>query len=101
MFLKLEKKELREIASLIAGTVPDYMNYGKVRYTLTDDIDVVVEYRVFTEEYREDDYFNGTGAWVTTSAEVIIEELYLEGLEMEVDYDEWYLVEIAQNQMVA
>lgn len=37
---------------------------------------------VETDSYQEDDYYNGTGAWVTTYASVVISSLEL------VSYDE-------------
>lgn len=37
-----------------------------------DDIYVEAEGYVHSEGYREDDYFNGTGAWVETKREQIV-----------------------------
>lgn len=52
---------------------------------------VTVRGRYWTDGYCEDDYYNGTGAWVATDASVAIDEVEaydMDGEEAALDIDE-------------
>lgn len=63
-----------------------------------DDLFIEVSGRYWTESYCEDDYFNGTGAWITTDATVYIEKLNVyneDGDKIEIAIDE----RLVQNEL--
>ena len=65
---------------------------------------VVVDGSFEIDGYCEDDYFNGTGAWVTTYVSVCIDsvEAYDEdGNEVEVTCDLTEIERYAENELVA
>ena len=96
MKIVLENKDIKEIASLIAS---DQKDRGSVLYC-AGGLEITVEYTTFIEGYMENDYFNGTGAYVVTSAEVVIDDIYSDA-EVEVECDEKLLVQYAEDYIAA
>lgn len=86
--MKLTSKDYIEIAEQIeAGT--GYVEYEKDNETIS------FEYEYETEGYVEDDYYNGTGAFIETSRELYvtnIESWDEEGDETENDFDQDKLI---------
>lgn len=62
------------IAAAIVESIES--NGGKFSLEVEIDANTVVEVsgRYELDGYREDDYFNGTGAWVTTYVSVVVED---------------------------
>lgn len=62
------------IAAAIAESIES--NGGSFALEVEIDGNTVVEVsgRCELDGYREDDYFNGTGAWVTTYVSVVVED---------------------------
>lgn len=96
MRIQLDETDIKAIAGLIAS---DMQESGTVRYT-SHEIEITVDYFLFTEGYREDDYFNGTGAYIVTSAEVVIRTVESDN-GMEVDFDEDKLCHLAEMEIAA
>jgi hypothetical protein len=80
MTLKLDTYDYEQIARLVAQ---EKEGRGVVYYS---DLDIEVTYFAETSGYVEDDYFNGTGAWVTTSTHVDI--ISIECGDVSVEYDD-------------
>lgn len=80
MTLKLDTYDYEQIARLVAQ---EKEGRGVIHYS---DWDVEVVYYTETSGYIEDDYFNGTGAWVTTSTHVDI--ISIECGDISVEYDD-------------
>ena len=83
--------DLREMAEVIAELCCD--NEGRIHYEEENGdvmyIEVCGSYSL--EEYQENDYFNGTGAWVCTDADVKIDSIIYcdeEGNELDLPFDE-------------
>lgn len=91
----------------IATAIYDEVNgSGAGRFSVEVEIDenTVVEVSGHSEieGYCEDDYFNGTGAWVTTYAAVSIDtlEAYNEdGEPVEIDCDTWEIERAAADAL--
>lgn len=71
MKIKLEKEDYKVIAQAIVDCPLDCTT----EYVEINGIEFEVIFSKYTDGYIEDDYFNGTGAWVTTMAEVTIENI--------------------------
>lgn len=67
MYIQLEQKDYDAIAEMIAMATDE----NSIFY---DDI-IQVCYSVEVDGYREDDYYDGTGAYVTTSVDVNISDV--------------------------
>jgi hypothetical protein len=74
MYIQLEQKDYDAIAEMIAMATGD----NSIFY---DDI-IEVCYTVEGEGYREDDYYDGTGAYITTSIDVNISDVKCDFLDV-------------------
>lgn len=79
MYIQLEQKDYDAIAEMIAMATDE----NSIFY---DDI-IQVCYSVEGEGYREDDYFDGTGAYITTSIDVDLKEVKCDGIEVRYNHD--------------
>ena len=82
--MKLNDNDYREIASRIeeGSDTIEYEKDGELLH---------IDYTFEVEGYREDDYYNGTGAFVETSRNLIIENVKavdIDGNTKNVDMDE-------------
>ena len=88
----------RDIAQLCdedRGTFSAELRYG--------DVYVLVRGEYSKEEYQEDDYYFGTGNWVTTDARVNIEDLVFcdeEGEDIDLDISFIELEELIENELI-
>lgn len=96
MKIVLDNRDLCAIAGLIAA---DRNERGTVVYD-AGGVEITVEYSSVIDGYMENDYFNGTGAYIVTSAEVYIDDVYAD-VEAEVEYDERELVRFAELELAA
>lgn len=66
------------INDTIAAAIAESIESNEGRFSLEVEVDdntvVEVSGRYEMDGYREDDYFNGTGAWVTTYVSVVVED---------------------------
>ena len=66
------------INETIAAAIAESIESNEGRFSLEVEIDgntiVEVSGRYEMDGYREDDYYNGTGAWVTTYVSVVVED---------------------------
>lgn len=91
---------MKAINETIANAVYNAIDSNNGTFSVEVEVNntlVVVDGRFEIDGYCEDDYFNGTGAWVTTYVSVCIDsvEAYDEdGNEVDVDCD---LTEIERN----
>lgn len=76
MYIKLEQEDYDAIAELIADQDD---SCDSVSYS---DLDIMVYFSKYTTSHREDDYNEGTGAWVTDSVDFELDELECEGLSL-------------------
>lgn len=82
MTLTLSHKDNEMIAQEIAS-------YENGKHTLYySDFEIQVNFRCEVSGYTENDYFNGTGAWVATSAEVTIISIECGDIEVDCDTNE-------------
>ena len=92
MTLKLEHTDCEKIAQEIAG-------YEDGRHTLYySDLCIEVNFRCEVSGYKNDDYFTGTGEWITTSAEVII--ISVNCGEVDVDCDTSEIERLAVRELM-
>ena len=75
---------------------------GSVEYEKDGEL-LCFDYDVEINGYREDDYFNGTGAWVTTDACVGVINVHCydeDGEEVdECNFDEYHLCEMLEKEL--
>lgn len=71
-------KIMTTINETIAAAIVESIKSNEGRFSLEVEIDgntvVEVSGRYEMDGYCEDDYFNGTGAWVTTYVSVVVED---------------------------
>lgn len=77
MYIKLEQYDYDAIAEIIAEQEDTYN--GVISYS---DLSIEIDYSKQVCSHREDDYYNGTGAWVTDSVEFSLGEVKCEGIEV-------------------
>lgn len=103
-------KKLNDIENKIAEAISKELDFGNADnepfYTEVEVGDFLIEVRghYWTESYCEDDYYNGTGGWITTDASVLIDELnaYNEnGDEVELNINESLVCEELENELKA
>jgi len=69
----------------------------------TGDLFIEVSGHYWTEGYCEDDYYDGTGAWVATDATVSIDYIKAyneDGDRIELDIDEFLIVEAVEKELI-
>lgn len=91
MYIVLEQKEYQKIAQAIADANED-------RGTICVEIDGFefdVKFEKSVKMYNEDDYRNGTGAWVVSSADVSVK--HIKHGDVIVDYNRYDIEGIAEN----
>lgn len=94
---------LEELTAIIAEQCSD--SDGDIHYEeeCEDGTTIEVCGRYSLVRYMEDDYLNGTGAWICTNAEVEITELLYcdsEGNKLELPYGEWELRDEIINKLI-
>ena len=77
MYIKLEQYDYDAIAEIIAEQDDTYS--GVISYS---DLYIEIEYTKFVSCHQEDDYYNGTGGWVTDSVEFGLGDVKCEGVEV-------------------
>lgn len=77
MYIVLKSEECKKIAKAIFEQNSDTR---EVVVTIAN-LNLVVNYSLEIDGYYEDDYFNGTGAWVTTSVDFTLHDVKVEGCE--------------------
>ena len=78
MYIELEEKDYREIAQMIADSD---INSGS-EYVNIDGLEFEVQFTKDVEGYYEDNYDNGTGAWVCTDAVVHVYDVSCENVKV-------------------
>lgn len=68
-----------------------------------DGEELEIRYECEEDSYQEDDYLNGTGAWVTTAVNLRVLNVSCtneDGDEVDNDFDEWKLYQEVRAQKV-
>ena len=94
--MKLTEDDYEALASQIEEG-EDYAILDK------DGEELEVHYQCEEDAYQEDDYYNGTGAWVVTAINVRILNVSCtneDGDEVDNDFDEWKLYQEVRAQKV-
>lgn len=98
---------MKAINETIANAVYNAIDSNNGTFSVEVEVNntlVVVDGSFEIDGYCEDDYFNGTGAWVTTYVSVCIDsvEAYDEdGNEVNVDCDLTEIERYAENELAA
>lgn len=98
---------MKAINETIANAIYNAIDSNNGTFSVEVEVNntlVVVDGSFEIDGYCEDDYFNGTGAWVTTYVSVCIDsvEAYDEdGNEVEVTCDLTEIERYAENELVA
>lgn len=79
MYIQLEQKDYDRIAEIVAENPCE-------PYILYEDL-IAVHYEVGGTGYRDDNYFDGTGAYVTTSIDLNLKEVVCDGIDVRYNYD--------------
>lgn len=98
-----EMYDLMELAGIIAELCCDERGYLNEEITDREGNTIIVRGEYEKDEYQEDDYFNGTGAWVCRNAEVDITEFdyYNKDYEdVELSYGIFELQEAIENELM-
>ena len=95
--------DINDIVDMIANECDS--SYGTISIEENDNNGntLIVSGRYEIERYQEDDYFNGTGAWVTTDAEIEISELDYydeDGEPIELDINVYELERKVRNELI-
>lgn len=93
----LDNKDYKKIAEQIYEE-ENYVEYEK------DGETIFIDCTLNVEGYREDDYFNGTGAFIPTSADFVINSVESyddDGESTENDFDASTLEDIVKKQAMA
>ena len=95
--------DINDIVNIIANECDS--SYGTISIEENDDNGntLIVSGRYEIERYQEDDYFNGTGAWITTDAEIEISELDYydeDGEPIELDINVYELERKVRNELI-
>ena len=96
MYIVLEDKDVQEIANMIVNKPcsSDMTNSG---YLTIDDVEFEVRFNKEIKGYYEDEYNDGTGAWVTTRANVAIHDISACDVNLRVDYDRRMIENLAEE----
>lgn len=81
MYIVLEDNDYKEIAKRIEDATT---RSGVFYYS---DLQILVEYSLHVDGYREDEYPYGSNAWVTTNVELDV-KLSLDDCDASIDYSE-------------
>lgn len=95
--------DINDIVDMIVNECDS--SYGTISIEENDNNGntLIVSGRYEIERYQEDDYFNGTGAWVTTDAEIEISELDYydeDGEPIELDINVYELERKVRNELI-
>ena len=95
--------DINDIVDMIANECDS--SYGTISIEENDNNGntLIVSGSYEIERYQEDDYFNGTGAWVTTDAEIEISELDYydeDGEPIELDINVYELERKVRNELI-
>lgn len=94
MKLVLSTSDLEKIADLIASSNKDS---GTVNYPIKEiELDLIVDY-IVDAFFTRDISYNGCGEIVCEYVDVTIGEVYVDGWDIEVDYNYDELVELTEN----
>ena len=97
MYIVLEDKDINEIVNMIANKPCSSDMTTCSGYLNIDDLEFEVRFNKEIEGYYEDDYNYGTGAWVTTRANVSIHEISACDVNIRVDYDRRMIENLAKE----
>lgn len=91
MFITLEKKDCEKIIDAIIANKEEEGDGCLVHLEL-NGLSIDVDYSIHLSGYYEDDYENGTGAWVCESAKLQIWKVQLEdNVQVMIDVDTDYI----------
>lgn len=94
MKLQLSKKDLQAIADLITYTNQESGFIVYPAECINDEI--IVEFTI-DAEYSQDYSYDGSGDVTCVSVDVTIDDVYVSGMEIEVEYDKSELEEMVEN----
>lgn len=92
MYLQLEQVDYDAIAQAIAEEDDSYNGY----YSYSE-WDIVIRFHKIVGEHQENDYHNGTGAWVVDHVEFAL--LDIESVGIEVKYDQNKLIKTIEDYL--
>ena len=96
MKLVLSPKDLEKIAELISA---ENNESGYVSLPIEDqETSLIVEYSI-ESEYTHDCSYDGNGEVTCEYVDVTIEDVYVDGWEIEVEYDSNKLKELTENEL--
>lgn len=68
-----------------------------------DGVELEIHYKCEKDAYQEDDYYNGTGAWVVTAINMRVLNVSCvneDGEQVDTDFDDWELEKEVKAQKV-
>lgn len=68
-----------------------------------DGVELEIHYKCEEDAYQEDDYYNGTGAWVVTAINMRVLNVSCvneDGEQVDTDFDDWELEKEVKAQKV-
>ena len=95
--------DIQEIAVAVAELCCDRDGNINNEIILNNNIIVAISGEYSKEQYQEDDYFNGTGGWVVTSATVDINEINFydkEGNELDISISTMMLEDEIEDEII-
>lgn len=90
MYIVLDESDCERIADVILNS---NLKGDYCRLTINvDGVDIDVDYELSVDGYFEDDYTNGTGAWICTNADCKINTIKLSDNEnIDIDVNKEYI----------
>ena len=96
MYIVLDDKDINEIANTIANK-PCSSDSPTTAYVTINDVELEVRFNKDIDGYYENDYENGTGAWVTTKANVALYDISPCDVNIKIDYDRRMIENITEE----
>lgn len=92
MYIELETDDMLAICNILStkdGSDSIYMYIKGIEFQIS--------FVIYKKGYYEDDYENGTGAWVTTDANVSIRDISACDIDMQVSYDKKFIEQTTEQ----
>lgn len=92
MYIELETDDMLAICNMLStkdGSDSIYMYIKGIEFQIS--------FVIYKKGYYEDDYENGTGAWVTTDAHVCIRDITACDIDIKVSYDRNFIEQTTEQ----
>ena len=94
MIVVLNSKDYRVISNAITNNHIDTSTSVEI-----DGLKLIINFKVEQLGYYEDDYENGTGAFVCTEAVVSIKDISIEDSVVKVDFDKYLIEKLVKKNL--